>query len=362
MRILYINPRFPELLLEVSKKRGVTCSIFNSPMKRWPQAPLETMKTYFDIFRSLKKCNFHDWDIIHVQDRYNLLPFMVESKLLHRKLVYTCHEGLWLSNTNILSVVRRSPTRSLEGLSMLICDAIIALSRDLANRLSYLLPNIARKVYVIPNGVDASFFRPLTNPRIKSIRENFGDPECLILCVSRFGPEKGIDVLVRAIHKLVVDYHFQDIKCVMKLHGNSAYRDFIYNMINHLNLGNYIQIIEGFWSQARLLSFYNMADVFCLPSRYDAYPMTLLEAMACGKPLVGPNYGGPRDIIRNGVNGYLFKVNDYEDLAQVLASLIRDKKKRIHMGQLSRRIAERYFSWSLIADKTLRVYEDLMQK
>ena len=362
MRILYINPRFPELPLEISKKRGVECSIFNSPMKQWPQTPLETMKTYLDIFRSLKKCNFHDWDIIHVQDRYNLPLSMIKSKLMHKKLVYTSHEGLWLSNNNLLSVVRRSPTRSLEGLSMLMADAIIALSRDLADRLSYLLPNIARKVYVIPNGVNVSFFRPLTNSRIKSIREDFGDPECLILCVSRFGPEKGIDVLVKAIHKLVVDHHFRDIKCVMKLHGNSAYRDFIYNIINRLNLGNYIQIIEGFWSQARLLSLYNVADIFCLPSRYDACPMTLLEAMACGKPVVGPNYGGSRDIIRNGVNGYLFKVNDYEDLARVLASLIRDKKGRICMGQASRRIVERYFSWSLIANKTLHVYENLLQE
>ncbi|OYT30783.1 MAG: hypothetical protein B6U94_05400 [Thermofilum sp. ex4484_79] len=363
VNILYINPRFLDLLrkiLEEDAGYSVSC-VYTFHTKNFRDTILNTVRRYFNVFTNLWKIDFNKYDIVHIQDRYNL-PLSLFKKMSSgkTKIVYTCHEGLWLSSNSIASVMKKSPTRMLEGISMINSDAVIALSHDLASRLMRIFPSLHKKIFVIPNGVDISFYKLIENPYVRTLRSKFANSEYVVLCVSRWGMEKGIDILIRAIYRVTVEYDIRNVVFILKLHGNDMhYRNFIINLIKKLKIRNVV-ILEGFWSPYRLRILYNIADLFVLPSRYDAFPMTLLEAMACGKPVIGPNYGGPKDMIMPGINGYTFKMGDEEELAKILVTSLKDKEKLKNMGKSSRKIAEEYFNWNIIAHKTLKVYEKIL--
>ena len=99
------------------------------------------------------------------------------------------------------------------------------------------------------------------------------------------------------------------------------------------------------------------ADIFCLPSYREGVPNALLEAAACGLPIVTTDVPGCRDVVAHGVNGYLVPVRNTEGLAQELERLITDRDLRHHMGTAGRYIAVNQFSTTKVNKETLAVYE-----
>jgi glycosyltransferase involved in cell wall biosynthesis len=101
--------------------------------------------------------------------------------------------------------------------------------------------------------------------------------------------------------------------------------------------------------------------MFCLPSYYgEGVPKVLLEAAACGRPLVATDIPGCREIVRPGANGILIPVRDCGALADAIHSLLRDRARAEAMGQRSREIAEGEFSVELVVEQTLELYEELL--
>jgi len=361
MKILYVNPRFSELVSEISKLKSIDCSIVDLPTRgRYSGlALIRNAKTYLTTLKRLAKVDFTKCDVIHVQDRYTLPFSIVKNRLATKRTVYTCHEGMWLADSR--SFMRRPPGRNLEAISMLYTDRIIAVSNALTSELVSRFSSLKHKIHVIPNGVDTSHFRPQNPAHIESVRQRLGNPQQMVLCVSRFAREKGIEVLVKAVWNLTREFGFHNLKCIMLLpQGDSVYRNFIYNLVRRLELKSNIEFIEERLDKGRLRDLYCAADVFCLPSYYEAFGMVLIEAMACGKPIVGPDQGGPKEIIKNEINGYTFKRGNDKELARVLALLFDDQQKRYFVGHKARKIAEREYNWKRIAHRTVKVYEEVL--
>ncbi len=111
-----------------------------------------------------------------------------------------------------------------------------------------------------------------------------------------------------------------------------------------------------------LESIYKEAHIVCLPSRYgEGVPRSLIEAAACGKPIVTTDSSGCREIVRNGDNGYLVPINDFKSLADALQQLLENPDLRCKMGARGRIIAESEFSSEEVIQKTLAVYEELLR-
>lgn len=102
------------------------------------------------------------------------------------------------------------------------------------------------------------------------------------------------------------------------------------------------------------------ADIAILPSYHEGVPRFLLEAAACGLPLVATDIEGCRVVVRNGVNGFLVPVRDPRALADSIEILVKDPKLRIEMGIASRKIAESEFDERIILDKWLALYDQVM--
>jgi phosphatidylinositol alpha-mannosyltransferase len=118
-------------------------------------------------------------------------------------------------------------------------------------------------------------------------------------------------------------------------------------------------LFAGQVSPAELPKYYASSDVFCsLPKGSESFGIVLLEAMAAGKPVVGTDIDGYREIIEHGVDGLLVQRGDTESLTQALHGLIRDEGRRHAMGLKGREKARR-FDWSRIADSVQAVYNSL---
>ena len=117
--------------------------------------------------------------------------------------------------------------------------------------------------------------------------------------------------------------------------------------------------IEWWGYREDMPEVYRMATVVCLPSTYgEGIPKTLIEAAACGKPLVSYDVPGCREIVLDGYNGFLVKPDDLLAMVEALRVLLSNEGLRSTMGVRSRKLAETDFSDTLVYDQTLAVYRE----
>ena len=101
-------------------------------------------------------------------------------------------------------------------------------------------------------------------------------------------------------------------------------------------------------------------DVFVLPSAVEGHPITVIEAMACSKPVIATNLGPFPEIIKDRETGLLVPLHSPEDFADAIIELALDIDKRILMGKKAKRDIEERFDINKIADDYLRIYEELI--
>jgi glycosyltransferase involved in cell wall biosynthesis len=134
----------------------------------------------------------------------------------------------------------------------------------------------------------------------------------------------------------------------------------IKNLVQERSLKDYF-LFTGRVPLQEKLEFYSISDIFVLPSISEAFGMVIIEAMASGLPVIGSNAGGIPEIIKHGENGLLFKVGDYQSLAEKILILLNDEKMCKEMGKKSRRIAVQNFSYERMANEYIKVYKEVLR-
>jgi len=115
--------------------------------------------------------------------------------------------------------------------------------------------------------------------------------------------------------------------------------------------------IEWLGAVADVRTVWRRAVIAVLPSTYgEGLPKALLEAAACGRPLIAADVPGAREAIRPGVTGLLVPPHDIEALAEAIAALAADPQRRARMGQAGRQLVERHFADEIVARETLALY------
>jgi glycosyltransferase involved in cell wall biosynthesis len=211
------------------------------------------------------------------------------------------------------------------------------------------------KIVPVHNGIDVREFRA-TEARELRAKYGIGD-DLMLLFVGRMITQKGLPYLIDAM-PLVLAKHPQ-AKLFLVGRGNALKG--LRAKVAAMGLEKSV-IFSGYLSEQELKEAYGTCDLFVLPSVWEVLPIAVLEAMSSGKPVVCTDAGGDREMVRDGVNGYVVPMRDSRALAEKVNLALSDADMRSRMGAASRRIAEEEFDWKLIAAQTKRVYEELLKE
>jgi len=168
--------------------------------------------------------------------------------------------------------------------------------------------------------------------------------------------DKGVYEFVEAAHRL----HDAGVAARFVLVGDPDPENPASIPLDRLHSWHEQKGVEWWGWQDNMVSTWHHAHIACLPSYREGLPKALLEAAACGLPIVTTDAVGCREVVRNGDNGLLVPVGDTQALAQALHILIADADLRKRMGKESRARAEREFSSERVVSETLAVYRSLV--
>jgi N-acetyl-alpha-D-glucosaminyl L-malate synthase BshA len=212
-------------------------------------------------------------------------------------------------------------------------------------------------IEIIPMGIDPGFFSKSRD--VEFLRKKAEIEGETILFVGRLIDWKGVDDLIRAVPKVLEKYP----KAKLLLVGSGPRKRRLINLAKTLDITNNV-LFTGEVNQGELPRYYSVANVFVLPSivndkgETEGLGVVLLEAMACGIPVIGSNVGGIPDIINDGETGLLANQKDPDDLGQKIIMLLTDENLRKRVIENGLKFVKENFTWEVIADRFIKLYQD----
>lgn len=194
------------------------------------------------------------------------------------------------------------------------CDNIIAVSNNQANELKKYVPQAARKIVSIHNLTNVEGIRIKANSKIQEV---FDSNKFNIVSVGRVSHEKGMDIAVKVCAKLV-EKGLRNI-CWWIIGDGPAFPE-VQNAIKKFKMEKYIVLVG---MRSNPYPYICQADLYVQPSRFEGYPMTILEALVLGQPVISTDNNGAKEILQDGVTGLLCPVN-VEALAGKIISVMQN--------------------------------------
>lgn len=240
-------------------------------------------------------------------------------------------------------------------------DALVAESPASKQHMMWHYDVDPANVSVIPCGVDMTRFRPQDKRRART-ELSLPPTAPILLFVGRLQPSKGIDTLLRAAADIRRDY--PDV-CVLVVGGGldnqDAHETAELNRLQTLgdSLGlSTVRYVKA-QPQENLAQYYAAADVFVMPSHYESFGMVVLEALACGTPVVASEVGGLSSTVIHGDCGLLVPSGDWRAFAQAISRLLGSPHLRSAMHRAGPERA-RAFAWPHIVENNVRLYRRLI--
>jgi D-inositol-3-phosphate glycosyltransferase len=256
------------------------------------------------------------------------------------------------------------PSARLVGEERVIADAdlIVAATPSEAAQLVGLYRAEARRIRVIPPGVDHRLFFP--RPRDEASARIHLAGARLLLFVGRLQVHKGPDVAVRTLAEAVARDPEGTADAVLAIvggpsgAGQGAEVARLMDLASALGVGDRVMLFPP-QPQARLADFYAAAEVVLVPSRSESFGLVALEAQACGVPVVAAAVGGLRSVVEDGITGFLVEGHDAGDHAERVLELLRDPEAARRKGRAGVEHSFR-FSWDTTAGRMLGAYRELL--
>jgi teichuronic acid biosynthesis glycosyltransferase TuaC len=226
---------------------------------------------------------------------------------------------------------------------------VIAVSSALRKRIVKLgIPD--SKISVIPNGVDRRKFKRMTDKREARRELGLRRDGFIVLSVGGLTPVKGFDVLIKAFEILVNNSGQR--KPYLTIVGEGTLRKDLETIISQLHLESHVHLV-GAVPHERLCLWYNAADIFCLASEQEGWPNVILEAMACGLPVVASAVGGIPEILTDSEVGLL---SERDPVA--MAQRIREAMQKNWDSERISRNARKY-TWDATAAEVRAVFDEV---
>ena len=314
---------------EITKIPGVTVLCFDAP-SRWKRLLL-----LWRIARSVRP------DIVH---NHFCWYGLIAGLLVGAKRVETVHNtynwlGPWL--------------RYVYPIYVKLAQRIVVVS-DFVGRFTkgyFPFMNNA-KFTTIHNGIDLTRFQLRSGPESLRSELNISPTDIVFGFIGRLEEQKGISYLLQAAHRL--SSTVRNIKFVIVGDGNLKHQ--LIQQAEDLSLGNVLFL--GF--QRDTPRYYQIFDIYVLPSLFEGLPVSVIEAMATGCPVIATNVGGVGEAVEDDVTGYLIESGNVDALVDRLGYLVAHGDVRRAMGLRGSERARNKFSAEVMIAKTNTLYRDLL--
>jgi glycosyltransferase involved in cell wall biosynthesis len=299
------------------------------------------IRIFFKLLATLKVTKAH---LIH-SHRYkeNLLAFILSRFLNRPALVSTLH-GLPEKHTEKTSLKTRVAGIINKLILKKYFDKTVVVSREMAIFIEREWGFAPKRIAIIHNGLSLNTFPPKE-------REN---DLITIGSAGRFFPVKDYSLMVEVAYELIKKY-----KCKVRfvLAGDGPLAHTLEQMIKERGLNDCFAL-PGFLED--LDNFYQSLSIYLNTSLHEGIPMSILEAMAYGLPVIAPKVGGIPEMIDDGISGFLIDSRNPLDFAEKCLKLIHDKNLRLKMGADARKKIEDKFSFQNMAKSYYKMYKELI--
>lgn len=299
-----------------------------------------------------------DFDIVHLH-----YPFIFGSELIllnpllkKNNFIVTYHQDLIYDG--FLNYI-------LKGYNALVRDKVLSRAKKIltpsmdhlvSSSIKHFVKEREHDIVELTNGVDIKKFNP--NITFDGITEKHHlSDEKVILFVGALDKShqfKGVEILIKAFAKL--NYK----KAILIIVGGGELKEFYQNFAQKIGVHKKA-IFVGRISDSELQTYYALSDLLVLPSTStEMFGLVLIEAMACGKPVIATNLPGVRTVVDNGKNGFLVDPKDVEALSSKIEYLLENEDVRRKFGREGRKKAEMYYSWGKIGKKLESIYLEVL--
>ncbi|MHA1596696.1 MAG: glycosyltransferase family 4 protein [Candidatus Asgardarchaeia archaeon] len=233
---------------------------------------------------------------------------------------------------------------------------MVAVSKAVKRFMSNFLDE--KKIDVIFNGVDTEKYKPPSEEELYELRDFLGlNEENIVLFLGRISYRKGIHLLLPAMFNL--DRSLRE-KTRLLIIGEGELSPWLEEKIREIS--NKVKVSYlGYIPNSKVIMYMKASDIVLVPSIYgEAFGVVIIEAMACGKPVIGTRVGGIPEIIEHMKSGLLVPPNDSKSIAKALTYLLENKEVSAEMGKFGRYLCVKRYDWSVIAREVLEVYKELI--
>lgn len=278
-------------------------------------------------------------EIIHIHSAsrasfYRKSFFIIVAKLLANKVIFHLHGGEFMEfYTNESSRLRRNIIKTI----LIKTDLVIALSNSWEKRLHSILPTLPIKV--LPNAITIPDSISISSHKVP-----------VIIFIGRVEQKKGFPDLMAAAE--ILKSRKVNFNCIICGDGDIKYWK---DQCAAKNLSNEFDF-KGWVTNSLKHDLLCESDIFVLPSYNEGMPMSVLEAMAYGIPVIATTVGGIPEIINNGVNGFLIHIGDIIALADKLEILLLNKDFAKQIGQAGRQTVQQKFDLNKSIEKLIKIY------
>ena len=259
-----------------------------------------------------------------------------------KKVIVTTHTNTYLYQFRLSRRIIKLLLFPLEKYTYQIADCIISVSTFIKKNIVDDYSISPEKIRSIPNGVHTVTFNE--NTSIDKLNKT-------ILFTGRIDRNKGLEFLIDSLELLYPEHR----ELQLLIAGEGGYEKAIRVFLKGKKIAPGVHFL-GWKNDRELVQLYNQATLYVLPSMSEGFGLTIIEAMACGCPVLATDSGGAGDIIRNGENGYLVKHGDIAQLSALIGELFADPGKREQFGKKGKETIRTEFDWNTIAAKYLGLY------
>lgn len=227
-------------------------------------------------------------------------------------------------------------------------DRYIAVSHEVARQLRRNCPVLAHKIRVVQNGIRITPFKGLTSSALRATLTG-ATARPIVLTTARLDKQKGLNYLLQAAAQVP--------EAMFVIAGDGPERARTEAQINELGLVDRVILLGHRDDVPDLLA---SCDVFVLPSLFEGLPISVLEAMAAGRPVIATAIGGTDEAIIHGESGLLVPPADANALGAAIRTVLSDRALAQRLGAAGQARVEERFSAAVMVRGVVKIYEDLL--